>query len=443
MLGKTFEVKCVDINHNGYGVSKVDGFILFTKGLLINEEATVKITKLEKNFAFAELVSLIKISQERVKPICPLFGVCGGCDLMHINYQAQLEYKLNYANQILKRIGKINTSAKEIIKADNPYYYRNNTQVHYQEINGKVECGFYQKETNVIAPYKDCFIQTKTATKISLIIKNFYNKHQIKAYDKNTKKGNIKQAIIRKTTNEEYMVVIVVNENEIPRSKELISELTTKVKTIKSIIQITNKGKTNKVYESSYKLLFGSLKLIDEIGDLKFSVDHNSFFQTNHLQTEKLYQKVLDYVNPNKADVIVDGYCGVGTISLLLAQKAKFVYGIEIVSEAIKNANENAVLNDLKNVSFVIGKTEEKLNEIKENINTIVVDPPRKGCDIKLLNTILEKEINKIVYVSCNVATLARDLNILKEKYQIKEITFYDMFPNTMHIEAVVLLSLD
>ncbi len=443
MLGKTFEVKCVDINHNGYGVSKVDGFILFTKGLLINEEATVKITKLEKNFAFAELVSLIKISQERVKPICPLFGVCGGCDLMHINYQAQLEYKLNYANQILKRIGKINTSAKEIIKADNPYYYRNNTQVHYQEINGKVECGFYQKETNIIAPYQDCFIQTKIATEISLIIKNFYNKHQIKAYDKNTKKGNIKQAIIRKTTNEEYMVVIVVNENEIPRSKELISELTTKVKTIKSIIQITNKGKTNKVYESSYKLLFGSLKLIDEIGDLKFSVDHNSFFQTNHLQTEKLYQKVLDYVNPNKADVIVDGYCGVGTISLLLAQKAKFVYGIEIVSEAIKNANENAVLNDLKNVSFVIGKTEEKLNEIKENINTIVVDPPRKGCDIKLLNTILEKEINKIVYVSCNVATLARDLNILKEKYQIKEITFYDMFPNTMHIEAVVLLSLD
>ncbi len=442
MLGKTVNVKCSDINHNGYGVSKVDGFILFTKGLLIDEEATVKITKLKKNFAYAELVSLIKVAKERVKPICPLFAVCGGCDLMHLNYQSQLEYKLKHSNQILKKIGNINVQAKEIIKGDNPYYYRNNTQIQYQEINGKVECGFFKKESNDVAPYQNCFIQTETATKISLLIRDFCNKYKIKAYDKNTNKGNIRQVIIRKTTNEEYMVVLVINENKISHVNELISKLTTNFKTVKSVIQITNNHSSKVRNKDNFKLLFGSLKLTDEIMGLKFLVDHNSFFQTNHLQTEKLYQKVIDYVNPNRTDVIVDGYCGVGTISLLLAKKAKFVYGIEINDEAIKNANENVLLNNFKNVSFITGKTEEKLNEIKEEVDVIVVDPPRKGCDVKLLNSILNKEINKVIYVSCNVATLARDLNILKEKYEIKEITLYDMFPNTMHVESVSLLCL-
>lgn len=435
------EVNCSDLNHEGLGVCKIEGFPIFVQGILVGEEGSIQITKLNKNFGYGKLLKLKKVSEERVKPICPIFGICGGCDIMHLNYKSQLDYKLKQANETLKRIGKINYEVTKIEGMESPYYYRNKVQVQYQMKNDKVKCGFYKKGSHEVVEFDECFIQPHLATDIALFIKNLSNEYKIKAYDETTKKGNLRHVLIRCNVNNEYMVVLITNEDKIPFEGKIIEKITKRYPNIKSVIHNINKKDTNVILGDNDRLLYGEKTLLENLMGLNFILSYRSFFQTNHIQTEKLYAKVLEYANPRKDEVIIDGYCGVGTISLMLAQHSKHVYGIEIVEDAINDANENSKINNIENATFIVGKTEEeilKLNDIL--IDTIVVDPPRKGCEKKLLDAILTRNIKKIVYVSCDIATLARDLSILEEKYEIKDFTIFDMFPHSAHLESCVLL---
>lgn len=436
------ELECIDLNYDGLGVCKVDGFPIFVQHLLVGEVGEIMITKLNPNYGKGILLKLLKTSESRVKPICSIFGVCGGCDIMHLNYQKQLEFKLKSSSETLRRLGNVQYEIKNIVGMDEPFYYRNKVQIPYQMHEGKVICGFYKGGTHDVIPFEECFIQPNLSTEIALFIKDLANKYNITAYDENTKKGNLRHVLIRNTVNNDYMVVLITNEEKLPYQEKIVSELIKKYPNIKSIIQNINNKPTNVILGEKTNLFYGSLTLLEKIMGFNFILSYKSFFQTNHIQTEKLYSKVLEYAAPTKEDVIVDGYCGVGTISLVLAQKAKYVYGIEIVKDAIKDAKDNARLNDIDNVEFIVGKTEEEILKFKDiNIDTIIVDPPRKGCDKQLLDAIIAKKIKRIVYVSCNDATLARDLKILADDYEIKDITLFDMFPHSVHVETICLMS--
>lgn len=435
------KVKCIDVNYDGLGVCKVDDFPIFVDGMLNGEVGEVKISKISKKYGIGELVNLISTSNDRVNPICPIFGICGGCDIMHMNYQAQLEFKKRSTNETLKRLGNIDFEIEKIEGMEDPYYYRNKVQIPYQMKNNKVVCGFYKKGTHEVVPFEECFIQPHLSTKIALYIKDLANEYGLIAYNEKTKKGNLRHVLIRNNVFNEFMLVIVTNEEKIPNKDKFIEKIVNKFPKIKSIIQNINNKDTNVILGDKTNLLYGVHTLFENLMGMNFILSYKSFFQTNHIQTEKLYSKVLEYVAPTKNQVIVDGYCGVGTITLMLAKHTKHVYGIEIVSDAVRNAKDNAKMNNIDNVTFILGKTENEILKMEDiNIDTIVVDPPRKGCDILLLDSIMRKQIKKIVYVSCNVATLARDLNILEKNYTIKDITLYDMFPHSSHVECIVLL---
>lgn len=437
-----FEVKCIDLNHEGFGVAKVDGFSIFVEGLLIGEVANVKIIKKEKNFARAEIVDYIEKSKDRVEPICPAFKNCGGCDLMHLSYEKQLEFKKKMVYETIKRIGHVDKEVKEIIGMEEPYYYRNKVQIPFSNFKEKTICGFFQKKTHYITKLDKCFIQPQETTDIANFIKELANNNGILGYNEKDKTGIIRHVLIRKTVNDDYMVVIITKTKQIPNLYILISEILKKFPNVKSIIQNINTADSNVILGHKEIVLYGSKELVDEINNMKFRISSKTFFQTNHIQTEKLYNKAIEYADPKKDDIIVDAYCGVGTIGIIMANKVKKVYGIEVVEDSINDATENAKLNNIDNVEFILGKVEEKIIEIDSKINTIVVDPPRKGCERTLLNTIIDKKINKIVYVSCDVATLARDIEILSTNYDLKEITAVDMFPHTSNVECVVLLEL-
>lgn len=436
------KLECVDLNHQGMGVCKVEGFPIFVSGILIGEVGKVEILKLDKNFGYGSVKEILKTSQDRVKPICPIFGVCGGCEIMHLQYQAQLKHKVKMAQETFKRIGHLeNIKIDQIIGMDDPYYYRNKVQIPYQMKKDKVIFGFYKKRSHEVISFDVCYIQPLLATDIAKFVRNLANEYKISAYNDESKKGVLRHVLIRKNIYDEYMVVLITKEDKIPFVDEVVSKIVKRYPSVKTIIHNINYKDTNVILGQKSKILFGDGVIIDEIDGLKFYISHQSFFQTNHIQTSKLYQLVLDYANPNSNETIVDGYCGVGTISLLLARKCKHVIGIEIVEEAINDAKKNAKLNDISNVSFIVGKTEEEVLKIDDLvIDTIVIDPPRKGCDKVLLEAIKNKKIKKIVYVSCDVATLARDLQILSTDYNILSVSLVDMFPHISEIESIVLL---
>lgn len=443
-LNEKYKVRCTDLTHEGLGVCKIEQFPIFVPNVLVDEFVEIEIIKLEKNYGRGKLIQTLKASTDRVKPICPIFGICGGCELMHLSYEKQLEFKKQMAIQTFARIGHLkDLNVKEIIGMEEPYFYRNKVQIAYQEQNKKVVCGFYKKGTHEVIPFEECYIQPKLANDIAKFIRNVANEYKVPIYDEKTKKGILRHVIIKNNVNEEYMVALVTKVVEVPSLDLIVEKLTRRYPSVVSIIQNINPKDTNVILGYENKLLYGNDILIEKLCGLSFNMSLPSFFQINHIQAEKLYQKVLEYAKLDHRKIVIDAYCGVGSISLLLAQQAKHVYGIEIVEEAIKNAKENAVLNNLQNIDFLVGKSEVEINKLtNQPIDVIVVDPPRKGCDIELLKTIMNQKINRMIYVSCDVATLARDLEILNEVYEIKEITLVDMFPHSADVESCVLLEL-
>ncbi len=454
MLKKNEEyiITIENMGSEGEGVGKIDGFTLFVKDALPGDVARVKVVKEGKTYGYGRLMEIITPSKDRVEPVCRVARQCGGCQIQELSYEAQLKFKQDKVKNNLERIGKLDSSLYEmctIIGMDEPYHYRNKAQFPVgMDKEGNIVAGFYAGRTHSIIPCDDCCaIGDEINSSILSIIKEHMKKHDIKPYDEEKHAGLVRHILIRRGfTTGEIMVCIIINGTKLNASCELVEELK-KIDGMKSISININKEKTNVIMGKTVENLLGEGYITDYIGDVKFRISPLSFFQVNPVQTKKLYGKALEFAGLSGNETVWDLYCGVGTISLFLAKSAKKVYGVEIVPEAIEDAKINASLNGIDNTEFFVGKAEEVVPKMyKERgigADVVVVDPPRKGCDQKLLATMVDMNPERIVYVSCDSATLARDLKYLGEHgYEVKKVQAVDMFPHTGHVETVVLLSL-
>nr|WP_302695578.1 23S rRNA (uracil(1939)-C(5))-methyltransferase RlmD [uncultured Romboutsia sp.] len=440
---KEYVVDIVDIGQGGVGIGKYEGFTVFVEGGLIQDKVKVRINKSKKNYAVGDIVEIIEKSPFRVDRICSDdLKDCGGCQIQELDYNKQLELKTNEVKQVISRIGKLeNVEIHETIGMQSPCRYRNKAQFPIQNINGSTAIGFYKKKSHDVIPTDMCVIQHDINDKIIKIIKTYIQAYNVSIYNETTHTGVLRHLVTKVgfTTNE-VMVVLVANGTNLPHLNELASVLKENILGFKTLVLNVNKAKTNVILGKENKVIYGNGKINDYIGDLVFEISPLSFFQVNPVQTEVLYNKALEYAELKENDTVFDIYCGIGSISLFLAQKATKVYGIEIVEDAIKDAKINAKLNNLNNVEFYVGKAEEvvpKMYSEGKTANVVVVDPPRKGCDEKVLDTIVSMKPDRVVYVSCNSSTLARDLAYLDERgYKCVEIQPVDMFPHTMHVEC-------
>ena len=438
-----------DMGSDGEGIGKADGFTLFVKDALPGDVAKVKVIKEGKTYGYGRLMEIITPSPDRVEARCPVARQCGGCQIQQLSYEAQLAFKQNKVTNNLERIGKIEPSSYEmctIIGMDEPYHYRNKAQFPVGlDKEGNIVTGFYAGRTHSIIPCDDCVIGDDINGSILSIIKLHLKQYNINPYDEEKHTGVVRHILIRKGfTTGEIMVCIIINGTELKASDKLVEKLK-EVEGMKSISLNVNKDKTNVIMGKKVIDLYGEGYITDYIGDVKFRISPLSFFQVNPVQTRQLYGKALEFASLTGNEIVWDLYCGVGTISLFLAKSAKKVYGVEIVPEAIEDARKNADINGINNAEFFVGKAEEVVPKMynKQGItaDVVVVDPPRKGCDEKLLATMVEMNPERIVYVSCDSATLARDLKYLRENgYEVKTVQAVDMFPHTGHVESCVLL---
>ncbi|RPK07955.1 23S rRNA (uracil(1939)-C(5))-methyltransferase RlmD [Priestia endophytica] len=439
-------VKFEDLTHEGAGVAKVDGFPIFVQNALPEEEGNVKIIKVKKGFAIGRMMETTKESRFRTEPPCPVYKQCGGCQLQHLKYEAQLDYKTKQVKEVLARLGNIkDVTVHPTLGMEDPWNYRNKAQVPVGESEGGLVAGFYKQRSHDIIDIERCMIQQEQNDDVVQAVREICSKYGIRAYDETKHKGTLRHVMVRYgATTGEQMVVLVTRTKELPNKNKVIEELRARLPQLKSIVQNVNLKKTNVIMGDETTVLWGEEYIYDNIGDIKFAISARSFYQVNPTQTKVLYDKALEYADLQGEEEVIDAYCGIGTISLFLAQKAKKVYGVEIVPEAIEDAKRNAELNGITNAEFEAGKAEEVIPAwYKKGISadTLVVDPPRKGCDEALLNTIIDMKPNRVVYVSCNPGTLARDLQVLEEGgYKTVEVQPVDMFPHTTHVECCALL---
>lgn len=439
------DVRIIDYDHLGLGVAKVNNFPIFVPYALKGELVRVKITRVTKNIAESVLLDVLEKSNNRNEEICSNFLKCGGCSLMHMSYDEQLRFKKNSVQNTLHRIGGIDIEVNDVIPNPNRLHYRNKIIVPLGlSKDNRVISGFYEPKSHNIVENNDCLIEAKDAQTIISTIKDQIQKYGLTIYNEETNSGLFRNIMLRVNCKNEYMVVFIVKKNQ-PVLTTMALELVAKYQNIKSVYACVNKEKTNVILKGEFIHLLLDKYIVEEINGLKFIVHPNSFLQVNHDQCENLYNKALSYIPIDKSKNVIDAYCGVGTITLNLALKAKHVYGIEIVKEAIENANINKKLNSIDNVDFICGKCEDeivKLSKIKD-IDYIVVDPARKGCDQKFLDTVIAMKIMNIVYISCLPQSLARDAKYLVEHgYEVKEVTPVDMFSQTGHVESIATLTL-
>ena len=445
-----FTVSIEDISEDGAGIGKLDGYIWFIKDAVIGDVVRARAMKMKKNYGFARLMEILTSSEARVEPKCPVARQCGGCQLQAMSYEEQLKFKERKVKNHLLRIGKFKEDEIHmlpIMGMKEPWRYRNKAQFPFGlDKNGNIVAGFYAGRTHDIIECEDCLLGVEENKDILGIIKGFMRVHGIRPYDETTHKGLVRHALIRKGFHSgEIMVCLVINGKDIPAKEQLVEELC-QVKGMTSISYSINQEKTNVIMGKEIVNLYGPGYITDNIGNVTYQISPLSFYQVNPVQTEKLYGTALEYAGLTGNETVWDLYCGIGTISLFLAQNAKKVYGVEIVPQAIEDARRNAALNNITNAEFFTGKAEEVLPEQYEKnkvyADVIVVDPPRKGCDQVCLDTILKMAPKRVVYVSCDSSTLARDLRYLADGgYEVEKVRCCDMFGQSCHVETVVLLS--
>ena len=442
----TLEIE--DCGIDGEGIGKADGFTVFVKDAVIGDTVTAKIIKAKKNYGYGRLMEVLKPSPYRVEPKCEFARQCGGCQLQALSYDQQLVFKTNKVKGHLERIGGFTDIPMEpIIGMDELFHYRNKAQFPVgRNKEGKIVTGFYAGRTHNIIENRDCALGVAENKEVLDRVIAHMEKYGIEPYNEATGKGLVRHVLIRYGYfTKEVMVCLILNGNKLPKEEQLVKSLC-EIPGMTSITINVNKKHSNVILGEEIRLLWGQEYITDRIGDISYQISPLSFYQVNPMQTQKLYAKALEYADLHGQETVWDLYCGIGTISLFLTQKAKFVRGVEIVPAAIENAKENAKLNGLENTEFFVGKAEEVLpREYKKNgvyADVIVVDPPRKGCDETLLETMVEMNPERIVYVSCDSATLARDLKYLCERgYELRKVCPVDQFGMTVHVETVVLLS--
>ncbi|MEK3782552.1 23S rRNA (uracil(1939)-C(5))-methyltransferase RlmD [Paenibacillus sp. FSL R5-0810] len=504
-------LEIIGMTHDGEGVGRVEGFTLFVQGALPGEKVRAKVLKTKKQYGYAKLLELVERSQHRIAPPCPIYDQCGGCQLQHMDYTAQLEWKRQLVIDNLERIGKLrvvregsgvegaspaaggmsgqadaasagqNSSDREAqVSADKnnrtglhqepgdgiistglhdepgadiivrptlgmnePWRYRNKSQVPIGVTEGGLIGGFYARGSHRIVDMETCLIQHEQNDEVVRRVKAIGRRLGITAYDEESGQGLLRHVVVKiGFATGEMMIVLVTNGERIPRMNEWITAIREELPAVVSVCQNINTRKTNVIFGDVTRVLWGREVIHDYIGDVKFAISARSFYQVNPAQTEVLYGKTVEYAGLTGEETVIDAYCGIGTISLFLAQHAKKVYGVEIVKEAIEDARANAELNGMAHVEFEVGASEDVIPRWKEQgieADVIVVDPPRKGCDPRLLETILQMKPERVVYVSCNPSTLARDLRVLEDGgYRTVEVTPVDMFPHTVHVECVI-----
>lgn len=447
---KEYIFDIISQGYEGEGIAKIDNkYPIFIEGALKGEKVKVRIVKVNKNFAYGKLMEVLEASEERVNPPCAIYKRCGGCKLQHASYKAQLDFKWDRVKDCVIKIGKLDPSiVKYPLGMENPWRYRNKVQLPIGLINGEVKIGFFAPRSHDIIDMESCLIQDEIGDKVVKLTREWIEKFNIRPYNVDgeyDEKGIVRHIMIRRgfTTNE-VMVVLVTNGEKLPHKEEFVDLMVKNIPGIKSVIQNINSKKTNVILGLESKTLWGEDTISDYIGDFRFNISPLSFFQVNPTQTEVLYGKALEYANLTGNEEVFDAYCGTGTITLFLSQKAKKVYGVEIIPQAIDNAWINTKENKVENVEFFVGESEVVIPDLINKgvkADVVVVDPPRKGCDKKLLDAITNIDAKKIVYVSCDPSTLGRDLQVLEENgYKTLEVQPVDMFPNTAHIENVAKL---
>ena len=444
MLKKNDEVilKIEDISVNGQGIGKSDGQVIFCKNLVPGDEAVVKIIKQAKRFYIAIPIEILKKSPHRAESKCPYFKKCGGCSIQNLTYDYQLEYKSKKVVDAFTRLGAVDVKIMPCVASENDYNYRNKSVIPVSRDGNTVVAGFYSPGTHNIVDISSCDIQNPALNDVFTVVKKWLNKHDISTYNELTGFGLVRHIFLRISKTGDLMVGLIATEEKVPHVHALIEQLKS-FDGFKNFSVNINDKKTNVILGDKTISMYGEKYITHKIFDLEFGVSLQSFLQVNTAQCENLYVKVLEYADIKATDIVVDLYSGIGTLSLLAAQKAQGVIGIEYARSAVDNATRNAKINSIKNTQFICGDCSVEYKKLQKEIDTIdilIVDPPRKGLDSALIETILKDTPQKIVYVSCDPSTLARDLKLLKDKYDIIEATPFDMFPQTTHVETVTMI---
>lgn len=445
-----------DMSMNGEGIGKSNGYTLFVKDTVVGDVAEVKVMKAKKTYGYARLMKLITPSAERVTAKCPIARRCGGCQIQEMSYESQLRFKQNLVKNNLERLGGIIPGTYELcpmIGMEKPWHYRNKAQFPVGvNREGKLCMGFYAGRTHSIIETEKCFLGDPVNEEVLSVIRTFMEENKVSAYNEETGCGIVRHILIRKGFRTgQVLVCVVINAKKLPHSDKLVDVLVSQIAGLTSVSVSVNRENTNVIMGNGIQVLWGRPYIEDYIGDILYRISPLSFFQVNPLQTEKLYNKALEFAALTGSETVWDLYCGIGTISLFLAKNCKKVYGVEIIPQAIDNARENAGLNGITNAEFFVGKSEEVLPRfyeeeygrtgIRPTADVIVVDPPRKGCEETLLSTIVDMEPKRVVYVSCDSATLARDLKFLTAHgYAVKKVQAVDQFGQTVHVEVVTCL---
>ena len=432
-----YVVDIIDNGFEGEGIAKIDNFTIFIPGAIKGEKVKILVVKVLSSHAFGKVIEIMQKSENRIESDCKTYKRCGGCNLRHIQYAETLNMKRNAVQSLVNKTLTTKIEVEETLGMDNPYHYRNKAQYPVGlDKEGKPLIGVFANRTHEIIPIENCLIQDEQTEKIAKYLVKYIEEKHISIYNENTRKGLIRHIVtkIGKRTNE-IMVIIVINGDKIPEEEKIVEKLTQEFPNIKTIVKNINKKNTNVILGEKNITLYGEGYIKDELGDLTFKISPLSFYQVNPVQAEKLYTIGVESANITKEDIVFDLYCGIGTISLFMAKYAKKVFGIEIVKQAVEDAVENAKMNNIKNTEFIAGDVEEVLDDLINNKKIIpsivMVDPPRKGLDKTSINNILKIKPKKIIYISCNPATLVRDLKELEECYDIKNIKPVDMFPFT------------
>lgn len=445
---EVYEVDVIDNGYQGEGIAKIDNVPIFIQGAIAGERIEIKILKVQSSFAYGKIIKLIKQSPARVETDCKDYNRCGGCNLRHMKYEETLKIKKAIIKNCLYKSFGQDIEVKDIIGMENPIFYRNKLQYPVAVNKDRQPImGIYASRTHNIIPIHECYIQNETCQEIARDIFEFIKNNNISTYKEETLKGTIRHIVIKiGVKTKEILVTLVLNDKNFKYDDKFIEFITSKYPNIKTIIKNYNTKNTNVILGKENEVIYGNGYIYDILGEYKFKISSLSFYQVNPVQTEVLYNTAIQYIKNEKEKIALDLYCGIGTIGIFASKYFKKVYGIEIVEEAIDNAKENAKINNIENIEFYAGDVEKALPKIleRENIkpNTIFVDPPRKGLDNNTIQLLNKLEAENIIYISCNPATLARDLNLLDDKYKIEEVQPVDMFPYTSHVECVTKLKL-
>jgi len=444
-----YDLTITGFSHEGYGVGRIGELVVFVPNTIIGETIRVRIIKIKKNYAVGKLMEIVEKSEFRQEPFCEAYKKCGGCGLQHIKYEQQLFIKTKIVIDSLNHIALLtNIKVNDCIGMEKPYEYRNKIQYPVKRQGGNVAIGFFEKRSHDIVEAKQCYLHRKDLNRIRIIMKYIIEKYKISIYDEETGKGLLRHILIKEAfSTNERMLILVINGKKLIEDNLVLNEIINDIvirMNFNSIVLNLNQKKSNVILGDRNLLIHGKNNITDIIGDYKFEISAKSFYQTNPVQMKKMYDKIIEFANFKGNEVVLDIYCGIGTIGIYIAKYVDKVYGIELVKEAIKNAKENVKINDIKNVEFIEGEAVVKINEFVENglkADVIILDPPRKGCEQSLLESIVAIRPERIIYVSCNPSTLARDLKYFCEfGYEAKYVQPLDMFPHTMSIESISLL---